>query len=91
MAQLFLSRQAYAYYLERAKGGAGIIIPGVLSVDYPTGKTTGCQPRLDDPKYVAGWYRLAKKNPCFFYSLALYLRSSLCLKLNYIIGLSALL
>lgn len=54
-----LSEQAFAYYLERAKGGAGIIIPGVLSVDYPTGKTTGCQHRLDDPKFVSGWYRLA--------------------------------
>ncbi|MGT2925218.1 oxidoreductase [Streptococcus caviae] len=54
-----LSEQAFAYYLERAKGGAGIIIPGVLSVDYPTGKTDGCQHRLDDPKFVVGWYRLA--------------------------------
>lgn len=55
-----VSEQAFAYYVERAKGGAGIIIPGVLSVDYPTGKTTGCQHRLDDPKYVLGWYRLAE-------------------------------
>ncbi len=54
-----LSEQAFAYYLERAKGGAGVIIPGVLSVDYPTGKTTGCQHRIDDEKFVSGWYRLA--------------------------------
>lgn len=54
-----ISEQSFAYYTERAKGGAGIIIPGVLSVDYPTGKTTGCQHRLDDPKYISGWYRLA--------------------------------
>ncbi|HVI41754.1 MAG TPA: FAD-dependent oxidoreductase, partial [Anaerovoracaceae bacterium] len=54
-----ISEQAIAYYTERAKGGAGIIIPGVLSVDYPVGKTTGCQHRMDDDKYVLGWYRMA--------------------------------
>ncbi|MGI6527503.1 MAG: FAD-dependent oxidoreductase [Caldicoprobacterales bacterium] len=54
-----VSDQSLAYYTERAKGGAGIIIPGVVSVDYPVGKTTGCQHRIDDPKFVIGWYRLA--------------------------------
>lgn len=51
--------QVIAYYAERAKGGAAVIIPGVLSVDYPTGKTTSVQMRVDDFKYNKGLGRLA--------------------------------
>jgi 2,4-dienoyl-CoA reductase-like NADH-dependent reductase (Old Yellow Enzyme family)/thioredoxin reductase len=54
-----VSEQSLAYYTERAKGGVGIIIPGVVSIDYPGGKTTGCQHRIDGDKYVLGWYRMA--------------------------------
>lgn len=54
-----VSEQSLAYYTERAKGGTGIIIPGVIAVDYPVGKTTGCQHRIDDDKYILGWYRMA--------------------------------
>jgi 2,4-dienoyl-CoA reductase-like NADH-dependent reductase (Old Yellow Enzyme family)/thioredoxin reductase len=55
-----VSEQAIAYYAARAKGGAGIIIPGVVSVEYPRGKTTPCQERLDEFKFVKGYARLAQ-------------------------------
>lgn len=55
-----VSEQSIAYYTERAKGGAGVIIPGVVSVDYPGGKTIACQHRLDSIKYVQGWERMAR-------------------------------
>lgn len=55
-----VSEQSLAYYTERAKGGTGVIIPGVISVDYPRGKTIPCQHRLDDIKYVVGWERMAR-------------------------------
>lgn len=55
-----VSEQSLAYYTERAKGGAGVIIPGVVSVDYPRGKTIPCQHRLDGIKYVKGWERMAR-------------------------------
>lgn len=55
-----MSEAGIAYYTARAKGGAGVIIPGVVSVDYPYGKTTGCQYRLDDVKFINGWFRLAQ-------------------------------
>lgn len=54
-----VSEQVIAYHEARAKGGAGIIIPGVVCVDYPVGKTVACQLRLDQIKYVSGWNRLA--------------------------------
>lgn len=54
-----VSEQSIAYYEERAKGGAGIIIPGVFSVDYPRGKTVTYQHRIDEFKYVSGLKRLA--------------------------------
>lgn len=54
-----VSEPTIAYYTERAKGGTGVLIPGVVAVDYPGGKTTGLQMRIDDHKYILGWYRLA--------------------------------
>ena len=56
-----VSEQALAYYGARAKGGAAVIIPGVVSVEYPRGKTTPCQHRLDDVKYVKDYARLAQE------------------------------
>jgi len=56
-----VSDQAIAYYAERAKGGVGVIVTGVVCVDYPRGKTIACQYRLDGIKYVAGWARMARE------------------------------
>lgn len=56
-----VSEQAIAYYSARAKGGTGVIITGVVCVDYPRGKTIACQYRLDGIKYVNGWARMARE------------------------------
>jgi 2,4-dienoyl-CoA reductase-like NADH-dependent reductase (Old Yellow Enzyme family)/thioredoxin reductase len=55
-----VSEQSIAYYGERAKGGAGVIITGAVSVDYPRSKTISCQHRLDNIKFVKGWERMAR-------------------------------
>ncbi|MDR2049468.1 MAG: NAD(P)/FAD-dependent oxidoreductase [Treponema sp.] len=54
-----VSDQEMAYYAERAKGGTAVIIPGVVSVDYPYGKTTKCQPRIDHYRFVKDMARMA--------------------------------
>jgi 2,4-dienoyl-CoA reductase-like NADH-dependent reductase (Old Yellow Enzyme family) len=54
-----VSEQEIAYYAERAKGGTAVIIPGVVSVDYPYGKTLKCQPRIDQSKYIKDMARFA--------------------------------
>lgn len=55
-----VSDQAIAYYTERAKGGAGVLIAGVFSVDYPGGKTTTSQHRIDQVKYIKNLERLTR-------------------------------
>lgn len=56
-----VSDQTIAYYGARAKGGTAVIIPGVVSVEYPRGKTIPCQHRLDDFKFVKDYARLAQE------------------------------
>lgn len=54
-----IGEQYIAYYAERAKGGAAVITPGVVSVHYPTGKTIVSQARLDSVNYIKGFAELA--------------------------------
>lgn len=56
-----VSEQMIAYYARRAQGGTGIIIPGVISVEYPRGKTESVQPRLDNTPYIKDFSRLAQE------------------------------
>jgi 2,4-dienoyl-CoA reductase-like NADH-dependent reductase (Old Yellow Enzyme family)/thioredoxin reductase len=56
-----VSAQSIAYYAERAKGGAGIIMAGVFTVGYPQGKTITCTHRIDQPKYVKDLERLSRE------------------------------
>lgn len=56
-----VSDQMREYYVRRAEGGTGIIIPGVVSVEYPRGKTESCQSRLDQTKYIMGFARMAQE------------------------------
>jgi 2,4-dienoyl-CoA reductase-like NADH-dependent reductase (Old Yellow Enzyme family)/thioredoxin reductase len=42
------------YYEERAKGGVGLIIPGVLSIDFPMGASSNHQIAVSDDKYIPG-------------------------------------
>ncbi len=54
-----VSEQEIAYYGERAKGGAGIIMMGVVDVEHPRGKTIPCESRLDDFKFIEGFTKLS--------------------------------
>lgn len=56
-----VSEQMISYYARRAQGGTGIIIPGVISVEYPRGKTESVQPRLDQTPFIKDFARLAEE------------------------------
>lgn len=47
------------YYEERAKGGTGLIIVEVTSIDYEFGRAIPSQPRVDDHRFIPGMNRLA--------------------------------
>jgi 2,4-dienoyl-CoA reductase-like NADH-dependent reductase (Old Yellow Enzyme family)/thioredoxin reductase len=49
-----------SYYVERARGGAGLIIVGVASVDYPRGRCMTRQLGLSDDKFIPGLADLAE-------------------------------
>jgi len=53
-----VSDQMIAYYARRAQGGTGIVMPGVVSVEYPRGKTESCQSRLDEKKFIKDFARM---------------------------------
>ena len=48
------------YYVERAKGGVGLIIIHIVCVDYPQGKAGQSQISIDQDKYIPGMARLAE-------------------------------
>lgn len=47
------------YYEERAKGGTGLIIVEVTSIDYGFGRAIASQPRVDNHRFIPGMNRLA--------------------------------
>lgn len=47
------------YYEERAQGGTGLIITEFTSIDYEYGKGMTNQLRIDDDRFLTGFYRLA--------------------------------
>jgi 2,4-dienoyl-CoA reductase-like NADH-dependent reductase (Old Yellow Enzyme family)/thioredoxin reductase len=49
-----------SYYAERARGGAGLIIVEVASVDYPRGRVMTRQIGISDDKFVPGLAELAE-------------------------------
>ncbi len=49
-----------AYYAERARGGAGLIIIENANVDYPSGKSGTTQLRVDQDRFIPGLYRLSQ-------------------------------
>ncbi|AEM78955.1 FAD-dependent oxidoreductase [Thermoanaerobacter wiegelii] len=55
-----VSQRLIDYYVARARGGVGLIILENVQVDYPQGKNVACQLRLDDDKYMAGFFELAE-------------------------------
>ena len=57
----FCTEQMQAYYEERAAGGAGLIIMGVVSIAFPHGTAEPFQCGVSDDKYIPGLARLAER------------------------------
>ena len=66
MATNFSSRDGFvtdrlkAYYVERARGGAGLVMVEESCVDAPVGKGGACQLYIDDDKCLYLLYKLRK-------------------------------
>lgn len=54
-----VSDKYIAYCTERARGGIGLIVVEVTSVDYPRGKTIANQLKLTDYSCIPGWRELS--------------------------------
>jgi 2,4-dienoyl-CoA reductase-like NADH-dependent reductase (Old Yellow Enzyme family)/thioredoxin reductase len=54
----FVTDEMIAYYTERAKGGAGLIMTELTTVDFPLGNGIERQLSIDDDKYLPGLRRL---------------------------------
>ncbi len=48
------SERLIDYYVERARGGVGLIIVENANIDYPTGRNGAIQLRIDDDGYIVG-------------------------------------
>jgi len=55
----FITERIKNYYEERARGGAGLLIAGVISIDAPRGKNMDCQVAISDEKFAPGLSELA--------------------------------
>lgn len=54
----YVSEAVINHYVERAKGGVGLIIVEVTTVDHPQGQNTTNPMFIDDDKYIPGQNRL---------------------------------
>lgn len=54
----FVTDEMIAYYVERAKGGAGLIMTELVTVDFPLGNGIERQLSIDNDKYIPGLQRL---------------------------------
>jgi len=54
----FVTDEMVAYYVERAKGGVGLIMTELVTVDFPLGNGIERQLSIDDDKYIPGLKRL---------------------------------
>jgi len=70
------------YYIERAKGGAGLIILGNALIDFPTGRKGATQIRIDQDRFIPGLSRLVS-------SLRQY-GTKVAIQINHCGGLSTL-
>ena len=50
----YITERIRCYFEERARGGVGLIIAGVGSVDHPRGKCTSRQIGLSDDRFIPG-------------------------------------
>ena len=66
MGTNFATREGYVteriknYYEERARGGVGLIISGVISIDAPQGRNMDYQVAISDEKFAPGLSELAE-------------------------------
>lgn len=68
-----------AFYLERARGGVGLIIVEWANVDYPLGKSGYTQLRIDDDSYIPSL--------CQFTEIIHETSTKVCLQLNHAGGM----
>jgi 2,4-dienoyl-CoA reductase-like NADH-dependent reductase (Old Yellow Enzyme family)/thioredoxin reductase len=54
----FVTDEMICYYTERAKGGAGLIMTELVTVDFPLGNGIEGQLSINDDKYIPGFQRL---------------------------------
>jgi len=54
----FVTDEMIAYYVERAKGGASLIMTELVTVDFPLGNGIERQLSIDNDKYIPGLQRL---------------------------------
>ena len=54
----FVTDEMISYYVERAKGGVGLIMTELVTVDFPLGNGIERQLSIDDDKYLPGLRRL---------------------------------
>jgi 2,4-dienoyl-CoA reductase-like NADH-dependent reductase (Old Yellow Enzyme family)/thioredoxin reductase len=57
----FVTEQQIDYYAERAKGGAGLLITEMVSIDSPVGQRGAQQLRIDDDKYIPNFRKLTEQ------------------------------
>ncbi|MGL6069917.1 MAG: hypothetical protein ACRC1E_01540, partial [Craterilacuibacter sp.] len=55
------SERIQSYYAARAKGGAGLLIMGVVSVAYPAGTAEPYQVGLSDDCFIPGMAEIARR------------------------------
>ena len=56
----YVTERCIAYYAERARGGAGLIVVGASTVDFPRGKGLTRNLAADDDRYLLGLNQLAQ-------------------------------
>ncbi|MCQ2560741.1 MAG: FAD-dependent oxidoreductase [Clostridia bacterium] len=56
-----LTPKAIAHYLERAKGGVGLIVTEISSVNFPYGRQGRREARFNDPNITTEWAELIQK------------------------------
>ena len=57
-AKGFVTDELVSYYVERAKGGVGLIITELVTIDFPLGNGVERQLSIDDDKYIPGLRKL---------------------------------
>jgi len=57
----FVTEEMIAYYAERAKGGAGLIMTELVTVDFPLGNGIERQLSIDNDKYIPGLQKLTNQ------------------------------